>query len=145
MEKDFQYIKESEFARRNHMLETFSDSELSKAISKSDFDQKYGTDHEVFTMDGINKFVEAATKEGATNELVKSIENEFTSLSKIIVKGEDGQFSTLYVREKIEKGETNEEESVEEGEESSTEESTEETSTEEGSEASTEEETEEVE
>lgn len=115
MDTDFNYIKEGEFKRRNHLLEQFEDNGLEKAIDENEFNNKFGQGHQVFTMEGINKFVEAATKEGATDEVVKGIEDELKTLSKVVVKTESG-YESRYVREVAEEGAEGDD-SVEKGEE----------------------------
>jgi len=112
--EDFNYIKEEEFKRRNHLLEQFEDNGLEKAISQEEFNTKYGIGHQVFTMEGINKFVENATKEDASDEVVKAIEDELKTLSKVVVKTDEG-FEARYVREEvIAKGEDGDEDDEDE-------------------------------
>lgn len=100
-------IKDEEFKRRNHLLEQFADNGIEKAISQDEFNAKYGEGHQVFTMEGINNYIAAKTAEGATDEVVKGIEDELTTLSKVVVKTDNG-FESRFVRTTpadLEKGE----------------------------------------
>lgn len=107
MDQNFNYIKESEFAKRKHILKSFDESEINSAISREEFDERFSKGHEIFTTDGINKFVEAATKgqETVSDEIVKGIEASMTGLKRTVVNNGEG-FSVFYVREIVEKQET---------------------------------------
>jgi hypothetical protein len=104
-------IKEDSFVKRNHLLEQFADNGIEKAISEEEFSAKYGQGHQIFTMKNINSFVADATKEGASDEIVKGIEGELKTLSKVVVKTATG-YDARFVREEKEdlsKGEGSEE------------------------------------
>lgn len=123
MSQEFKSIKEEEFVRRNNLLEQFHENGIEKAISEEDFVKKYGQGHEIFTMPKINQFVATATKDGVSDEIVKGIEDQLSTLSKVVVKTENG-YESRYIREvkaedNLSKGEGSkeEEEKKAEGEE----------------------------
>lgn len=100
--------------RRKNILSHFGvEDNVEKALSKDDFNEKYGVGHDVFTIQDLNKF-ETESKEGAENveEVSKAIEAEFKTLSPVLVKGTvNGSVETVFVREsKVEKVSTSEEE-----------------------------------
>lgn len=95
---DANQIKEDSFVRRNHLLEQFADNGIEKSISESEFSTKYGQGHQVFTMKNINSFVADATKEGASDEIVKGIEDQLQTLTKVVVKTANG-YESRFVRE----------------------------------------------
>ena len=101
MDNEIKTIQEDSFKRKNHLLDQFADNGIEKSISEGDFEAKYGQGHQVFTMAGINKFVAEATGENPTDEVVKGIEDELSSLSKVVVKTENG-YESRFVREEKE-------------------------------------------
>mgnify|MGYP003653533902 CR=1 FL=1 len=88
MDIDFTYIKDQEFAKRNHVLNSVSDAEVNTSITQAEFDSKYGEGHETFTKEGINDYVTATTEgvEVVTDEIVENISKELATLDNI----EDG-------------------------------------------------------
>lgn len=88
--------------RRKNILAHFGvEDNMEKALSKDDFNERYGVGHDVFTIQDLNKF-ETEAKEGAENveEVSKAIEAEFKTLSPVLVKGTvNGAVETVFVRE----------------------------------------------
>lgn len=108
MDETFKYIKEGEFERRNHLLEQFQDNGIEKAISQEEFDTKFEK-HSVFSGGALSKYVnDRKENEGDTEEVLKSIQNEFEALTKVVVKTDRG-FEARFVKapesEDVEKGE----------------------------------------
>ena len=89
--------------RRKQILANFGEEDnLSKAISGKEFDEQYGAGHEVFTHENIQQYVQKATEDENTPELLKAIEDELSSLDKVLVKGEDNSIESRYVRKAVE-------------------------------------------
>lgn len=113
-------------AKRKHILAHFGvEDNVEKALSKDQFNEKYGVGHDVFTLGQLAEFETAVkTQHGNTEEVSKAIEAEFGSFSKVLVKGTVNGMEEVFVREQA--SEESEEESTDEPEEEAAEESTEE-------------------
>lgn len=96
--------------RRKNILAHFGEQDnVEKAMSKDDFNAKYGVGHDVHTIHELSAF-EVAAKEadGNTEEVSKAIQEEFSTFTPILVKGTESGMETVYVRES--KAEASEEE-----------------------------------
>lgn len=95
-------IRDAEFKRRSVLLEQFADNGLEKAISSAEFDKKYGQGYQVFSTENINRFLTETTAEHdpgtVPEELVKGLQNELSTLTKIVVQTENG-YVTRFVKE----------------------------------------------
>lgn len=100
MDIDFTYIKDQEFAKRNHVLSSVSDAEVNTSITQAEFDSKYGEGHETFTKEGINDYVTATTEgvEVVTDEIVENISKELATLDRVVVQQGDSQYDVMFVR-----------------------------------------------
>lgn len=126
-------------AKRKHILAHFGvEDNVEKALSKDQFNEKYGVGHDVFTLSQLAEFETAVkTQHGNTDDVSKAIKAEFDTFSKVLVKGTENGMEEVFVREQSseevsksvdsnedpEEGEESEE--AEEGAEENTEESAE--------------------
>lgn len=102
-------------ARREHILNQVGDNMLEKAISENDFNEQYGTEHEVYTSNSLLKCINDTIEEhGQGDEVVKALSDQFNTLSPVIVKKTTKQgtsYSKMFVRKMVE---TEEEENQDE-------------------------------
>lgn len=101
MDFNIQPAQYGEQKRKNILAHFGVEDNMEKALSKEDFNEKYGVGHNVFTIQDLKKF-ETEAKEGAENveEVSKAIEAEFKTLSPVLVKGTvNGSVETVFVRE----------------------------------------------
>lgn len=105
--------------KRKNILKQFGETDnMEKALSKDDFNAKYGVGHDVFTQSDIEKFeADAKTKHGTGEDIVKAIESEFSTLTSVLVKGTGEGIEKVFVRESAQEPEPVEEnkEEVKEG------------------------------
>jgi len=108
--------------RRKQILSNFGEEDImSKAISFKEFDEKYGSGHEVFTTQNLSDYIAKKTEGDNSDEMIKSIEGEFSDLEKVLVKGTDG-VESRYIRKAVEAKEEVADENAEETAEESSEE-----------------------
>lgn len=88
-------------ARRKNILAHFGEQDLvEKALSKEAFSERYDVGHDVFTIDDLAKYeVDRKTKEGDTDEVSKSISDEFDTLTPVLIKGTSKGLEKVFVRE----------------------------------------------
>ena len=86
-------------ARREHLLNQLGNQDLVKSISTEEFKQKYGTEHEVYTAKTLTKFINDSVEKngGETPELIKSMQDQFATLSDVVVK-EGSSENPTYVK-----------------------------------------------
>lgn len=109
-------INKHNIAQQRHLMSMFGDDSVEKALTQEEFNDKYGTDHQIFSQENIENYQVAIAEkieenpEAADSVIEKAI-GEFESLQKVLVKS-DLKVETFYIKkneETSEEGESTEE------------------------------------
>ncbi len=96
-------IKKHNREQQQHLMVMFGDKDIEKAISPTEFKERYESDHEIFSSEGIESFEKAISEQieehpEKRDELISNAAEEMSALSKVLVKGEDSKITPFYVK-----------------------------------------------
>ncbi len=103
----FKSIREHQTEMRQNILNSFveTNSDLEKAITLDEFNKQYGQGHEVYSVEGLQKFEKdlnnSSIEKGLDgNSAQEELNNAVKGLQAVLVKNEKDQVATLFVRKK---------------------------------------------